>query len=77
VAKHGSVFELARGAGLMAGLKCRLPVADVLTASYAQELLVVPAGDNTLRLLPALTVTDIELKDAVARLDRAAASLSA
>ena len=77
VAKHGAVFELARGAGLMAGLKCRLPVGDVLSASYAQELLVVPAGDNTLRLLPALTVTDTELKDAVERLDRAAASLSA
>jgi acetylornithine/N-succinyldiaminopimelate aminotransferase len=77
VAKHSAVFELARGAGLMAGLKCRLPVGDVLSASYAQELLVVPAGDNTLRLLPALTVTDTELKDAVVRLDRAAASLSA
>jgi len=77
VEKHSAVFELARGAGLMAGLKCRLPVGDVLSASYTQELLVVPAGDNTLRLLPALTVTDTELKDAVARLDRAAASLSA
>ena len=77
VAKHSAVFELARGAGLMAGLKCRLPVGDVLSASYTQELLVVPAGDNTLRLLPALTVTDTELKDAVVRLDRAAASLSA
>jgi acetylornithine/N-succinyldiaminopimelate aminotransferase len=77
VFKHSSVFELARGVGLMVGLKCKLPVGDVLSASYAQQLLAVPAGDNTLRLLPALTVTDLELEDAVARLDCAASSLSA
>jgi acetylornithine/N-succinyldiaminopimelate aminotransferase len=35
----------------------------------------VPAADNTLRLLPPLNITDDEIAEAVARLDRAAASL--
>jgi acetylornithine/N-succinyldiaminopimelate aminotransferase len=34
-------------------------------------MLSIPAGDNTLRLLPPLTITDAELDEAVQRLDRA------
>ena len=33
------------------------------------------AADNVLRLLPALNIPDADLAEAVARLDRAAASL--
>jgi acetylornithine/N-succinyldiaminopimelate aminotransferase len=75
VASHPTVFEGVRGVGLMLGLKCRVPPADVVKAGYAEHLLTVPAADNTLRLLPALTITDADIAEAVARLDRAAASL--
>ena len=77
VAAHPGVFEGVRGTGLILGLKCRLPTADVVAAGYAQDLLTVPAADNVLRLLPALTISDDEIAEAVARLDRAAGSLTA
>ena len=75
VAAHPAVFEGVRGQGLMLGLKCRIAPADVVKAGYAQHLLTVPAADNVLRLLPALNIPDQDLAEAVARLDRAAASL--
>ena len=75
VAAHPAVFEGVRGQGLMLGLKCRIAPADVVKAGYAQHLLTVPAADNVLRLLPALNIPDADLAEAVARLDRAAASL--
>ena len=75
VAAHPTVFEGVRGQGLMLGLKCRAAPADVVKAGYAQHLLTVPAADNVLRLLPALNIPDADLAEAVARLDRAAASL--
>jgi acetylornithine/N-succinyldiaminopimelate aminotransferase len=76
VAAHPDVFELVRGSGLMLGLRCRVPVADVVNAAYAQQLCVVPAADQTVRLLPALNIEDAEIAEAVDRLDRAAASLA-
>ncbi len=76
VAAHPDIFEGVRGQGLMLGLKCRVAPTDVVKAGYAQYLLTVPAADNTLRLLPPLNITDDEIAEAVARLDRAAASLA-
>ncbi|MTE01987.1 acetylornithine/succinylornithine family transaminase [Paracoccus sp. YIM 132242] len=76
VAAHPDVFETVRGQGLMLGLKCKVAPTDVVKAGYAQHLLTVPAADNTLRLLPPLNIADDEIAEAVARLDRAAASLA-
>jgi acetylornithine/N-succinyldiaminopimelate aminotransferase len=43
----------------------------------ANGLLVVPAGDNVLRILPPLTITDEEIGEAVARIEAAAAAVEA
>ena len=75
VAAHPNVFDSVRGQGLMLGLKCKIAPADLVKAGYDQQILTVAAADNTLRLLPPLTITDEELTEAVTRLDRAAASL--
>jgi acetylornithine/N-succinyldiaminopimelate aminotransferase len=77
VASHPSVFEAVRGQGLMLGLKCRLPPADVVKAAYAQHLLTVAAADNTLRLLPALNIPDADIAQALTRLDATATALAA
>ncbi|NND19904.1 MAG: aspartate aminotransferase family protein [Silicimonas sp.] len=77
VAAHPDVFEAVRGSGLMLGLKCKAPNADVVAAAYGAELLSVPAADNVVRLLPPLTITDDEMAEAVARLDRAAGAVEA
>jgi acetylornithine/N-succinyldiaminopimelate aminotransferase len=76
VAAHPDVFEGVRGAGMMLGLKCRVPAADVVQAGYRAHVLTVPAGDNVVRLLPALVISDGEISEAVARLDQAAGSLT-
>jgi acetylornithine/N-succinyldiaminopimelate aminotransferase len=72
VAAHGDVFEEVRGTGLMLGLKCRLPAAELVTSGFAEELITVPAADNVVRLLPPLTLTSQEAQEALRRLDRAA-----
>ena len=41
-----TVFEEARGAGLMLGLKCAVPNGEVQDAFTAEGLLTVAAGDN-------------------------------
>lgn len=76
VAGHPDVFEAVRGAGLMLGLRCRAPAADLVAAARGENLLVVPAAENVVRILPPLTITEDEIADAIARLDRAAASLA-
>jgi len=75
VASHPDVFVGVRGSGLMLGLICKLPNADVVRAGHAQHLLSVPAADNVVRLLPALNISDADLGEAVAMLDRAAGAL--
>ena len=60
-----------RGLGLLAGVRLKPPVADVGRACMAEKLLTVGAGENVLRLLPPLTVTDAELNEAAARLSKA------
>ncbi len=73
VAVHPEVFADVRGAGLMLGLVCRPEVSnlDVVQAGYEQHLLTVPAADNVVRLLPALTITDDDITLAIERLDTA------
>ncbi|MEM9050140.1 MAG: aspartate aminotransferase family protein [Pseudomonadota bacterium] len=75
LARHPDVFELVRGEGLMLGLKCHKPVADLVKAGYAAQVITVPAAENVARILPPLTITDAEIDEALARLDRAAAAL--
>ena len=72
VASHPDVFAGVRGSGLMLGLVCRAPNTDVVRAGYAEGVLTVPAAENVVRLLPALTITDAEIAEALERLDRIA-----
>ncbi len=77
VAGHPEVFEEVRGAGLMLGLKCKAVNIDVVNAGYANEVITVPAGDNVIRLLPPLTLTDEDIAEAIARLGKAATQVEA
>jgi acetylornithine/N-succinyldiaminopimelate aminotransferase len=77
VGAHPDVFETVRGSGLMLGLKCKVPNTDMVAAGYAEQVITVPAGDNVIRLLPPLNITEDEIAEAITRLDRAAATLEA
>ena len=76
VAAHPDVFESVRGSGLMLGIRCKQTNTDVVAAGYDAEVLTVPAGDNVIRILPPLTISEEEIGEAVARLDRAATALA-
>lgn len=71
------VIETVRGEGLLIGIRCKVPNALLQQAMADQKLLVVPAGDNVLRLLPALTITDEEIREGVRRMHDAAAAVHA
>ena len=73
-ASHPAVIEGVRGSGLMLGLRLRVAPADFVKAGYAARVLTVPAADNVVRLLPALTIADDEIAEALRRLDAAAAA---
>lgn len=75
VAAHPDVFEGVRGEGLMLGLKCKIAPADLVKAGYGAQVIVVPAADNVVRLLPPLNLTEAEVEEGLRRLDAAAAAL--
>jgi len=75
-AKHTCVRE-ARGLGLLRALDLvpgTVEPAALVAAARDQGLLLVRGGERAVRVLPPLTVTDAELDEALARLDRALAT---
>jgi acetylornithine/N-succinyldiaminopimelate aminotransferase len=77
VDRHPSVLSEVRGEGLLIGLKAVVPSGDLVTALRGEKLLTVGAGENVVRFLPPLIVTEAEIEEAVARLERACVTLSA
>ena len=75
--KHPKIIELVRGEGLMLGIKLRVNNGDFAAAARAEHLLVIPAGDNVVRLLPPLVIGEAEALEAVKRLDAACARMEA
>ena len=75
VAGHPEIFESVRGQGLMIGLKMKVPNTAFIDAARAQGLIVLPAGDNVVRLLPPLTLSQGEAREGVELLGRAASAL--
>jgi len=69
--RHPQIIEEIRGEGLMVGVRVKVPTADFAAAARKERLLTVPAGDNVVRLLPPLIITEEELADGVRRLDAA------
>lgn len=55
-----------RGLGLIVGIECKEPVAELVVEAQKQGLLVITAGPNVIRLLPNLLVTNDEIDQAVA-----------
>ncbi|SIT56026.1 Uncharacterized aminotransferase y4qG [Mesorhizobium prunaredense] len=75
VAKFPESIEQKRGRGLMAGLKCRSPavVSRVHDVAFENGLLIESSGPNrdVVKVLPPITITDVELDHGIAILDHA------
>lgn len=76
VSLHPNLYSDVRGAGLMLGLKCKVPSAKVMEQFTKEKLLCVPAGDNVVRLLPALNVSLTEAASAIDRIVAASFALA-
>jgi acetylornithine/N-succinyldiaminopimelate aminotransferase len=77
VDRHPDVLSQVRGEGLLIGLKAVVPANDLVLAMRDEKLLTVGAGENVVRLLPPLIVSEAEIDEAVARVERACEKLSA
>jgi acetylornithine/N-succinyldiaminopimelate aminotransferase len=69
--RHAGVIEEVRGEGLLIGMRAAVPTAQLVDALRAEKLLTVAAGENVVRLLPPLVVSEAEIDQAVDMIDRA------
>ena len=76
IKQHPQHIAGMRGAGYMVGLALHADALAVTAAARDKGLLIVPAGHNTIRLLPALTATPEELGASVAILNQVFAELT-
>lgn len=62
-------IKARRGLGLMQGLECDKPVAEVINKALEKGLLLINAGTNVIRFIPALIVTKENVDDMIAILE--------
>jgi acetylornithine/N-succinyldiaminopimelate aminotransferase len=77
VAGHPAIFESVRGQGLMIGLKMKAASADFIRIARDNGLVVLPAGDNVVRLLPPLTLSEDEAREGLELLNKTASAMEA
>jgi acetylornithine aminotransferase/acetylornithine/N-succinyldiaminopimelate aminotransferase len=75
-ARRGAAVKAVRGRGCLIGMDLVPPVADVLGACRDRGLLVLTAGDNTLRLAPSLVLDEKDVARGVSIIDEALAAVA-
>ena len=75
--RHASIISEVRGEGLLIGLRSVVPNGDLVAACRAEKLLTVAAGDNVVRLLPPLIISEDDIAEAIGMIDRACTRLAA
>ncbi len=75
VSEFPSVFEELRGSGLMLGLKTKIENISFTNEAYKQNLLLAPASDNVVRILPPLNISKKEVDYVVELLSKTAQRL--
>ncbi len=69
--RYPSVIVEVRGEGLLVGLRAIPPCGELVDELRAERMITVAAGDNVVRLLPPLIVSEEEVAEAVTRIGRA------
>ena len=77
--KHPKVFVEQRGMGFLQGLQCApsVPAGDMVNKLQSLGMLVPPAGENVVRIFPALIADKAVLDEGMAILEQAAESFEA
>jgi acetylornithine/N-succinyldiaminopimelate aminotransferase len=71
-----TVIAEVRGEGLLVGLRAVVPSGELVDELRAQKMITVAAGDNVVRLLPPLIVSEEEIAEGVRRIERACTRLA-
>lgn len=66
--KYDCITE-RRGVGFMQGLVFDAPVGDIISRALEKGLLLINAGPNIIRFVPALTITEDNIDEMIAILD--------
>ena len=74
--RYPDVANEVRGEGLLTGIRAVVPAGDLSNAMREEKLLTVAAGENVVRMLPPLIVSEAEIEEAVKRIERACARVS-
>src|SRR6516225_8806753 len=69
-------LEHVRRVSLLLGLRAVVPSAELVDELRAEKMITVAAGDNVVRLLPPLIVSEDEIAEAVRRIERACARIA-
>ena len=70
------VVAEVRGEGLLVGLRAVVPSGELVDELRAEKMITVAAGDNVVRLLPPLIVSEDEIAEAVRRIECACVRLA-
>jgi acetylornithine/N-succinyldiaminopimelate aminotransferase len=73
--RYPTVISEVRGEGLLVGVRVGQPAGDLVDALRAEKMIAVAAGDNVVRLLPPLIISEQEIAEGIDRLDRACSRL--
>ncbi|WP_185973518.1 aspartate aminotransferase family protein [Ferrovibrio terrae] len=73
--RYPEVIEDVRGQGFLMAVKTKIPNTEFQTALRDEHMLGVLAGDNTLRLIPPLTVPEKDIVEGIRRLEAACQKL--
>lgn len=63
--------EVRRGKGLMQGLVLKTPVGEVIKKALSHGLITISAGQNVLRLVPPLVITEAHVDEMIEKLEKA------
>ncbi|OYZ63383.1 MAG: hypothetical protein B7Y12_24955 [Rhizobiales bacterium 24-66-13] len=69
--RHPAVIAEVRGEGLLLGMRAQGPAAELVLALRDEGLLAPGAGDNVVRLLPPLILTEDEIAIAAEKIEAA------
>ena len=73
IPNHDHLFDSVRGVGLMLGIRMKADSRAFVTYLRTRGILTVAAGDNVVRVLPPLTITEEHIREFVDGLSAAAA----
>ena len=74
--RYPTVVAELRGEGLLVGLRAVVPSAELIDALRAEKMIAAGSGDNVVRLLPPLIISEEEAAEAIRRLERACARIA-